>query len=59
MKPKKSVQEMKPYNPPLEGRRDFVRFDFNEKKDPKERSAFWTIFSNRNLYGNVLGRRDD
>ncbi|MBW2980638.1 histidinol-phosphate transaminase [Candidatus Woesearchaeota archaeon] len=28
--PKKSVQKMKPYNPPLEGRRGLLRLDFNE-----------------------------
>lgn len=30
IKPKKSVLEMQPYNPPLEGRRDYIRLDFNE-----------------------------
>lgn len=30
IQPKKSVQKMKPYNPPLEGRRGLLRLDFNE-----------------------------
>ncbi|MFC1768377.1 histidinol-phosphate transaminase [Nanoarchaeota archaeon] len=30
MKPKKSVMEMEPYRPPIEGRDDFIRLDFNE-----------------------------
>ena len=28
--PKKAVQKMQPYNPPLEGRRNYLRLDFNE-----------------------------
>lgn len=28
--PRNAVASMKPYNPPLEGRRDFTRMDFNE-----------------------------
>ena len=28
--PKKAVQEMEPYDPPLEGRRDKLRLDFSE-----------------------------
>jgi histidinol-phosphate aminotransferase len=30
IRPKKSVENMQPYNPPLEGRRDYIRLDFNE-----------------------------
>ena len=30
IKAKKAVRNMQPYNPPLEGRRDFIRLDFNE-----------------------------
>ncbi|MFC1705162.1 histidinol-phosphate transaminase [Nanoarchaeota archaeon] len=30
IQPRKSVQKMKPYNPPLEGRRGLLRLDFNE-----------------------------
>ncbi|MBN1156706.1 histidinol-phosphate transaminase [Candidatus Woesearchaeota archaeon] len=30
IKPKKSVQMMQPYNPPLEGRKGYIRLDFNE-----------------------------
>jgi histidinol-phosphate aminotransferase len=30
IQPRKSVKKMKPYNPPLEGRRGLLRLDFNE-----------------------------
>lgn len=52
MKPKKSVQEMKPYNPPLEGRRDFVRLDFNENTIGP---SYKVIEAIRNVALNELG----
>jgi histidinol-phosphate aminotransferase len=30
IEPRKAIQTMKPYDPPLEGRREFMRLDFNE-----------------------------
>lgn len=30
IKPRKAIEEMEPYNPPLEGRRGLLRLDFNE-----------------------------
>ncbi len=30
IRPRKAIEKMKPYNPPLEGRRGLIRLDFNE-----------------------------